>query len=73
MMVRGIDYIGKYSLLDVRTTKNGNTIEIPVMYTDNSREVVWYANKDPKRLKPVNVCGEKDFYMLDNRWRSFDL
>lgn len=72
-MVLGIDYIGKYKLVETRTTKKGTCSESNVMHTDNCREVVWYANQDPQRLKPVNVCGNHDFYMKDDRWYSYEI
>ena len=71
-MILGIDYIGKYSVIQRRDFKNGNHIEVPILYTDNCREAVWYANKDPEHCTPVNICGERDFYKSD-RWRSFEL
>lgn len=72
-MVLGVDYIGKYSLLESRVLKNGKQIEVPTLHTDNCREVVWYANIDPEHNTPVNVCGERDFYMFEGKWHSFEL
>ena len=73
MSTLGVDYIGKYSLLEARILKDGRRIETPVLHTDNCREVVWYANMDPEHNTPVNVCGERDFYKVDNKWHSFEL
>ena len=67
--------IGKYTVIQTRSFKtNGNTIEAPVLRTDNCREAVWVANKDPENLTPVHICGERDFYKgEDGKWHSFEL
>lgn len=73
MSTLGVDYIGKYSLLESKILKNGKQIDMPVLHTDNCREVVWYANMDPEHNTPVNVCGERDFYKVGGKWHSFEL
>lgn len=43
--------IGKYKVMQTRAlkTKEGYA-SMPVLTTDNAREAVWVANKDPERL-----------------------
>ena len=67
--------IGKYRVMKARFIKSQNKeISVPLLTTDNAREAVWTANKDPERLSILHVCGEKDFYKgLDGKWHSFDL
>lgn len=66
---------GKYTVIDNRSFKiTKNTVEQPILLTDNCREAVWIANKDPQKYTPKNLCGERDFYKgEDNRWHSFEL
>lgn len=67
--------IGKYKVIESRQLKySDRTVNIPVLTTDNHREAVWFANKDPKHLTPTHICGERDFYQDDEgKWRSFEL
>lgn len=67
--------IGKYKVIESRQLKTSSKIiNIPVLTTDNCREAVWIANKDPEHLTPVHICGERDFYQDDEgKWRSFEL
>ncbi len=67
--------IGKYNVIQTRTLKISNEdIDVPVLRTDNCREAVWVANKDPENLTPVHLCGERDFYKgEDGKWHSFEL
>lgn len=66
--------IGKYRVIETKLLKNGNYIDHPVLTTDNFREAVWVANKDPEHLTPTHICGERDFYQDgDGLWRSFEL
>lgn len=67
--------IGKYKVIQTRAlkTKEGYA-SMPVLTTDNAREAVWVANKDPERLSVEHICGEKDFYKgEDGLWHSFNL
>ena len=67
--------IGKYKVLETRELKSRDeSIQVPILTTDNCREAVWVANKDPHHLTPVHVCGERDFYQDDEyKWHSFEL
>lgn len=73
-MIRGVDYIGKYALLETHYAKSRKeNVDVPVLYTDNCREVVWYANSASDVCTPVNICGERDFYKDEGKWHSFEL
>lgn len=72
-MTLGVDYIGKYSVIERRQLKSDKTIDVPILHTDNCREAVWVANMDPQFHTPVNVCGERDFYKFEGKWHSFEL
>jgi hypothetical protein len=72
-MTRGIDYIGKYEVLEERETTKGDILQVPVLYTDNCREAVWIANMNPLINTPKNICGERDFYRDSEGWHSFEL
>lgn len=38
--------------------------------TDNPREAIWEANKDPDNCTITNLCGDKEFYREDKgAWR----
>lgn len=67
--------IGKYKVFEQKQLKTRDKIvSIPILTTDNCREAVWIANKDPNNLIPVHICGERDFYMgYDGLWKSFEL
>lgn len=67
--------IGKYKVLETRELKTRDeSIQVPILTTDNCREAVWIANKNPQHLTPVHICGERDFYQgLDGNWHSFEL
>ena len=66
--------IGKYNVIQNKTLKNNEDIDIITLRTDNCREAVWTANKDPDILTPVHICGERDFYKGDDgMWHSFEL
>lgn len=65
---------GKYIVMENSITRYHKTLQIPVVKTDNCREAVWTANKDPNFLTPKNICGERDFYKGDDgKWHSFEL
>lgn len=74
-MIEPEKIIGKYKVIESRQLKTSKRIvEIPVLTTDNPREAVWIANKDPEHLTPTHICGERDFYRDDDGlWRSFEL
>ena len=72
-MTLGVDYIGKYTVFESKVLRSGKETQVPLLYTDNCREAVWYANKAPDRNTPVNVCGERDFYKFEDKWHSFEL
>lgn len=74
-MIEPEKIIGKYKVIESRQLKTSNRIvEVPVLTTDNPREAVWIANKDPEHLTPTHICGERDFYRDDDGlWRSFEL
>lgn len=67
--------IGKYKVLQTRTLLSGKeSVPTPVLTTDNCREAVWIANKDPQHLTPIHICGERDFYQdEEHNWHSFEL
>lgn len=67
--------IGKYKVLQTRTLLSGKeSVPTPVLTTDNCREAVWIANKDPQHLTPIHICGERDFYQDgEHNWHSFEL
>lgn len=67
--------IGKYKVIQTRILRNGEySIPTIILTTDNCREAVWVANKDPHHLTTVHVCGERDFYQDDEyKWHSFEL
>ena len=67
--------IGKYKVIESKQLKTSSkVVHIPVLTTDNAREAVWTANKDPEHLTPTHICGERDFYQDDEgKWRSFEL
>lgn len=67
--------IGKYEVTqEMRLNKESNsTTQVPILLTDNAREAVWTANKDPQHTKIRNIRGEKDFYLDEGKWHSFDL
>lgn len=69
------EIIGKYIVIENDTSKRYHkTLKTPVVKTDNCREAVWIANKNPDSLTPVWVCGERDFYKgADGKWHSFEL
>lgn len=74
-MIEPEKIIGKYKVIESKQLKTSKRIvEIPVLTTDNPREAVWIANKDPEHLTPTHICGERDFYRDDDGlWRSFEL
>lgn len=67
--------IGKYCVVCTTSPKNNTKrLEYPILVTDNPREAVWTANKDPLHNRIDHICGEKDFYLGDDdKWHSFDL
>ena len=69
------EIIGKYIVIENDTShRYHSTLHTPVVKTDNCREAVWTANKDPNGLIPKNICGERDFYKGDDgNWHSFEL
>lgn len=54
---------GKYNVIDARN--GGSKIR-----TDNHLEALWEANKFPGVREIINVCGEKEFYREDGRWKA---
>lgn len=57
----------------IRITKEGNPIYVPTYRTDSDEEAVNIANTDPLNSRVTNVCGDKDFCLENNYWKSFDL
>lgn len=55
--------IGKYKIIDPSTLERDMT-----MLTDNPREAIWEANKNPYRTI-VNICGEREIRKEDGKWR----
>lgn len=55
--------IGKYKVEYPCPVKNLTN----VIYTDNALEAMWEANR--KNGTIINLCGEKQFYRDENRWR----
>ena len=56
--------IGKYLVYTP-----GNRYKKDQILTDNPREAVWEANRIPGRMIK-NICGEKQFYQDEGRWRT---
>lgn len=63
----------KYAVVQKIKELNGNPVYIPAYRTDDADEATRIANFDPQNNKACNVCGEKDFYLKDGYWKSFDL
>ena len=65
MYFQGVPIIGKYIVECEHCGKGGARMKIK---TDNPLEAVWEANKFPDR-NVINVCGEREIYQEDGKWK----
>lgn len=56
--------IGKYEIVDIRKPNQRYGI-----LTDNPLEAIWEANKCPEFRIINNICGEKEFYKKNGKYR----